>query len=115
MSQTKDGFVYLPSTARGWIVRVSEIHRLEAYGNYTRVILSNGKIALVRRPLKECEEQLSQTGSFFRTDRACIVNLASVTETRPADPKRLLFILADGKQITLSRHQTIALRKELSL
>jgi two-component system LytT family response regulator len=114
--QHKDGdFVYLPNTANGWVVRVSEIGLLEALGNYTRVILSDGRKILLRRSMTNCERDLSETRRFFRTSRSCIVNLEWVKKTRPADPKHITFVLEGGKEVTLSRQRTVALRREYAL
>jgi DNA-binding LytR/AlgR family response regulator len=106
-------FVFLSDNVRCWVVRASDISTLEACGNYTRVTLS-GATALIRRPLRECEGRLDPA-SFFRTRRDCIVNLSRVKQMRMLDSKRFLFVLLDGKEVAMSRKQSLLFRKQKAL
>jgi DNA-binding LytR/AlgR family response regulator len=106
-------FVFLSDNVRCWVVRASDILTLEACGNYTRVTLS-GATALIRRPLRECEGRLDPA-SFFRTRRDCIVNLSRVKQMRMLDSKRFLFVLLDGKEVPMSRKQSLLFRKQKAL
>lgn len=108
-----DDFVFLSDTARCWIVRAADIWTLEACGNYTRVTLSDAT-ALIRRPLRECEGKLDPA-TFFRTRRDCIVNLSRVKQMRMLDAKRFLFVLLDGREVAMSRKQSLLFRKQKSL
>jgi DNA-binding LytR/AlgR family response regulator len=108
-----DDFIFLSDTARCWVIRTSDIWTLEACGNYTRVTLSDAT-ALIRRPLRECEGRLDPS-TFFRTRRDCIVNLSRVKQMRMLDAKRFLFVLLDGKEIAMSRKQSLIFRKQKSL
>jgi DNA-binding LytR/AlgR family response regulator len=108
-----DDFIFLSDTARCWVVRASDIWTLEACGNYTRVTLSDAT-ALIRRPLRECEGKLDPS-TFFRTRRDCIVNLSRVKQMRMLDAKRFLFVLLDGKEVAMSRKQSLLFRKQKSL
>jgi DNA-binding LytR/AlgR family response regulator len=106
-------FVFLSDNVNCWVVRASEISMLEAWGNYTRVSLGDAT-ALIRRPLRECECRLDPS-TFFRTRRDCIVNLNRVKEIRVLDAKRFLLILLDGKEVPMSRKQSLLFRRTKAL
>lgn len=106
-------FVFLSDNVNCWVVRVSDISVLEACGNYTRVHF-NDAAALIRRPLRECECKLDSS-TFFRTRRDCVVNLSRVKQMRMLDAKRFLFVLLDGKEIPMSRKQSLIFRKTKAL
>jgi LytTr DNA-binding domain-containing protein len=108
-----DDFVFLSDNVNCWVVRVSDISILEACGNYTRVYFSNAT-ALIRRPLRECECKLDPS-TFFRTRRDCVVNLSRVKQMRMLDAKRFLFVLLDGKEVPMSRKQSLIFRKTKAL
>jgi DNA-binding LytR/AlgR family response regulator len=108
-----DDFIFLSDNVKCWVVRAADISTLEACGNYTRVNLSDAT-ALIRRPLRECECRLDPS-IFFRTRRDCIVNLSQVKQMRMLDAKRFLFVLLDGKEVAMSRKQSLLFRKQKSL
>ena len=108
-----DDFIFLSDNVKCWVVRASDISTLEACGNYTRVNLSDAT-ALIRRPLRECECRLDPS-TFFRTRRDCIVNLSRVKQMRLLDAKRFLFVLLDGKEVAMSRKQSLLFRKQKAL
>ena len=108
-----EDFIFLSDNVRCWVVRASDISTLEACGNYTRVTL-NGATELIRRPLRECEGRLDPA-TFFRTRRDCIVNLSRVRQMRMLDSKRFLFVLLDGKEVPMSRKQSLIFRKQKAL
>jgi DNA-binding LytR/AlgR family response regulator len=108
-----DDFIFLSDNVKCWVVRASEISTLEACGNYTRVNLSDAT-ALIRRPLREVECRLDPS-TFFRTRRDCIVNLSRVKQMRMLDAKRFLFVLLDGKEVAMSRKQSLLFRKQKAL
>jgi DNA-binding LytR/AlgR family response regulator len=108
-----DDFVVLTDNIKCCILRMSDLLRLEAEGNYSRVYWI-GSSMLIRRPLRDCEKRLDPT-KFFRARRDCIVNLEHVKHTRIVDLMRYVFVLEDGTEVTLSRRQSLILRKSRSL
>jgi DNA-binding LytR/AlgR family response regulator len=108
-----DDFVVLTDNIKCCILRMSDLLRLEAEGNYSRVYWI-GSSMLIRRPLRDCEKRLDST-KFFRARRDCIVNLEHVKHTRIVDLMRYVFVLQDGTEVTLSRRQSLVLRKSRSL
>lgn len=106
-------FVFVSDNVNCWVVRAADISVLEACGNYTRVYF-NESSALIRRPLRECECRLDPS-TFFRTRRDCVVNLSRVKQMRMLDAKRFLFVLLDGKEVPMSRKQSLIFRKMKAL
>ena len=106
-------FVFVCDNVNCWVVRAADISVLEACGNYTRVYF-NDSSALIRRPLRECECRLDPS-TFFRTRRDCVVNLSRVKQMRMLDAKRFLFVLLDGKEVPMSRKQSLIFRKTKAL
>jgi two-component system LytT family response regulator len=107
-------FVYVADSAKGWVVRASEICTVETCGNYTQITLHTGDKLLIRRAFKRCEQKLDPM-MFFRANRQCIVNLNYVRQTRMLDAKRILFVLANGREIPLSRNHSLLLKRNMSL
>jgi two-component system, LytTR family, response regulator len=95
------------------MVGTEDISLLEAHRKFTLVHLPDGKF-LVRRSLKDCERRLDSS-TFFRASENCIVNLGHVTQSRSRDDRSLIFTLRDGKEIVLSRRQSVLFRKTHSL
>jgi two-component system LytT family response regulator len=109
----RDDFVFLYDRAKSWVVRACEIVMLEADGNDTIIWLVDRKISM-RRLIGRCERELD--GSiFFRAARSCIVNLNFVKRVEMADAKRLMFVMANGKEVTLSRQRSVAFRRQRGL
>jgi hypothetical protein len=71
-----DDFVVLTDNIKCCILRMSDLLRLEAEGNYSRVYWI-GSSMLIRRPLRDCGKRLDRS-KFFRARRGCIVNLEHV-------------------------------------
>ena len=107
-------FVFVSDNVNCWVVRAADISVLEACGNYTRVYFNDDSSALIRRPLRECECRLDPS-TFFRTRRDCVVNLSRVKQMRMLDAKRFLFVLLDGKEVPMSRKQSLIFRKTKAL
>jgi DNA-binding LytR/AlgR family response regulator len=91
------------------MVGIEDISLLEAHRKFTLVHLPDGKF-LVRGSLKDCERRLDSF-AFFRASRGCIVNLSHVKQTRSLEDGSLIFILGDGKEVVLSRRQSVLFRK----
>jgi two-component system, LytTR family, response regulator len=91
------------------VVGTEDISLLEAHRKFTLVHLSDGKF-LVRRSLKDCERRLDSS-IFFRASSGCIVNLSHVKQSRFLEDGSLIFILRDGKEVVLSRRQSVLFRR----
>ncbi len=95
------------------MVGTEDISLLEAHRKFTLVHLPDGKF-LVRRSLKDCERRLDSS-TFFRASRGCIVNLSHVKRPRLLGDEPLIFLLKDGREVVLSRRQSVLFRKTRGL
>jgi two-component system, LytTR family, response regulator len=104
----RNDFVLLNDDIKHWIVRIEDISLLEAHQNFTIAHFPKGKV-LIRRSLSDCERRLDSS-MFFRANRDCIVNLSQVKQSRLSKDRGLIFLLKDGKEVVLSRRQTVLFR-----
>ena len=110
---SRDDFVLLTDDIKHWIVRIEDISLLEAHQNFTIAHFPNGKV-LIRRSLADCERRLDSS-MFFRASRDGIVNLSQVKQSRLSKDRGLIFLLEDGKEVVLSRRQSVLFRKTRGL
>jgi two-component system, LytTR family, response regulator len=104
-----DFILLIDDKNKGWVVRIADIALLEACGKHTRFHFAKGT-ALIRRSLTDCEGRLGSS-AFFRATRDCIVNLSHVKQTRGLGCACLIFVLRHGKQVVVSRKQSLIFRK----
>jgi two-component system, LytTR family, response regulator len=109
----RNDFVLLNDEIKHWIVRMEDISLLEAHQNFTIAHFPNGEV-LIRRSLADCERRLDSS-MFFRASRDCIVNLSQVKQSRLSKDRGLIFLLKDGKEVVLSRRQSVLFRKTRGL
>ncbi len=109
----RDDFALLTEDSKAWIVQIEGISLLEACQNSTLVHLADGKI-LLRRSLGRVERRLDSS-MFFRANRSSIVNLGHVEQPRLSKDGGLVFVLKDGKEVTVSRRQSTLFRRIRSL
>ena len=82
------------------IIKLSEIIRFEAAGNYSEIYLENKQRILSSKTIKEFEDLL--TGKrFFRLHRSHLISLEFIEEFKKG--RSAVVIMADGKEIALSR------------
>lgn len=126
--------VFVRDGARCWLVPFDEVSRITSDGNYVRLSWGEREL-LFARSLATLERHLGtsalvgsnhnshQTGvgassprsepSFFRANRAELVNLSFITEVTPAAGGRLTLLLRGGVTVQVSRRQARALRATL--
>lgn len=90
-------------------VRRSQVHYVEAHGDYARLHTS-GDSHLLRSTLAELEERWADAG-FVRIHRSTLVALAHVDEVRVVDGHYTVRLGAD--ELPVSRRHTRALRDRL--
>jgi len=105
--------VFVRDGDRCWIVRLPEIFLLESEGNYTRVYFGHER-PLIRRSLNALEGQLDP-GMFFRAGRKEIVNLKWIEKVDLSVAGGLVVTLRGGRQVPMSRRQSVRLREAMSL
>jgi two-component system LytT family response regulator len=109
----RNDFVLLNDEIKHWIVRIEDISLLEAHQNFTIAHFPSGKV-LIQRSSADCERRLDSS-MFFRASRDCIVNLSQVKQSRLSKDRGLIFLLKDGKEVVLSRRQSVLFRKTRGL
>lgn len=87
-----------------YFVAPQDIVRVEADGNYSKVIVKDGdefRTIVLSQNLGKFEETLPSVG-FFKTHRAHIVNIAYVKQYQRADS---LLLMDDGGEVLVSRRR----------
>ncbi|HZT74327.1 MAG TPA: LytTR family DNA-binding domain-containing protein [Terriglobales bacterium] len=105
--------VFVREGERCWLVRVADIKLLQSEGNYTRVHFG-AQHPLVPRSLAALEARLDPE-TFFRANRAAIVNLRWVAAVTPEVDGGYALELREGPRVAVSRRQARRLREILSL
>jgi len=91
------------NTSTGHVfMNTKDISRIETYGNYSFVYLTEGDRLLVSRNLKEFEEMLPEP-DFFRVHQSHIVNTSHVRKIIKEDGDQV--IMSDGARIPVSRRR----------
>jgi two-component system LytT family response regulator len=91
----------IPERDKTVIVEAEEIDWIEAADYYVSVHTKN-KSHLLRQSMEQIEKQLDPQ-RFFRIHRSAIVNIDRVREIHPLFRGDCALVLADGKQLKLSR------------
>lgn len=94
--------ISLPSGNEFVVVKLSEIIRLEANGNYTWFILQSGRKILVSKTMKEYENNLINNG-FYRIHQSHIVNIDQITKFHKGDGGEV--IMSDDSNIPIARNR----------
>lgn len=102
--------IALPTAEGIYLVKKSDIIRIEAMNNYSTFYLLDNKKIMISRTLKEYEQTLTDP-FFFRVNRSCMVNLDYVVKYRKGDGGTLE--LLDGKEIEVSAQRKEELLKKL--
>jgi two-component system LytT family response regulator len=105
--------VFVREGERCWLVRMADIFLLESEGNYTRIYFRSER-PLVPRSLASLEERLDPA-SFFRADRARLINLKWVDQVETAVSGNLMVTLKSGVSVELSRRQSVRFREALGV
>ncbi len=99
------------TAGRAVVVDLAEVRSIEASGNYARLHLADAAY-LTRRTMRELEETLDPA-SFVRIHRSHIVNLAHVRALRPLGDGDLAAVLADGRELVVTRTYRAELERRL--
>ena len=83
------------------LLKVDEIDFIEADGNYAKLHVGR-KAHLLREKMHDLEERLDPA-RFVRIHRSVIVNLDRIKEMQPHFNGDYIVVLADGRQLRLSR------------
>jgi two-component system, LytTR family, response regulator len=89
------------SATRVVIVKADEIDWIESASNYALLHVGD-KTHVLRETMRSLEEQLSPE-QFVRVSRSAIVNIGRIKELQPMMKGEYVVILANGKQLTMTR------------
>jgi two-component system LytT family response regulator len=96
-------------------VRVKDINYIEAYGNYTKVNLSDGKLSVTYNSIKNWESKLP-TDMFIQIHRSTIVNLYNVTKIEKwANDTGRLYLKGVEKPFEISRNYFFQIKKKYKM
>jgi len=105
-----DQRIALPLEEKTEFVEVKDIIRCKADSNYTHFYLSQDRVLLVSKTLKEFDIALEQSG-FYRVHNSHLVNLRHVKAVSKRDGGYLEMI--DGSQVPISRNRKEEVFKKL--
>ncbi|MGA0555828.1 LytR/AlgR family response regulator transcription factor [Larkinella sp. VNQ87] len=94
--------IALPTMEGLQIINSEEIYYCESDGGYTRFFLTNGKIVLISKTLKEVEDVL-ETKGFCRVHHGYLINLRYVQRYIRGDGGEV--IMENNKNIPVSRNK----------
>jgi two-component system, LytTR family, response regulator len=91
------------STVQGILfIKISDIIRVEALGNYSAFYLADREKIVISKTLKEYEQILLKH-NFFRISRSCIVNSELIIEYKHEDGG--IAELQDGSRVSVGPHR----------
>ncbi len=95
-------FLLIRSGPRVYPLKLDAVGWIEAAGNYVNLHAEDGKTYLLREALSAFERTLPE-GRFARIHRSAIVNMDRVREFRQAFNGDFFVLLADGRELRMSR------------
>lgn len=98
--------IALPTAEGVYLVKKTDIMRVEAMSNYSTFYLAEGKKIVVSRTLKEFEQLLTEP-FFIRISRSVIANLDYVAKYRKGDGGTLEFVDGAEMEVTSSRKEAL--------
>ena len=94
---------------RNVLLRVGDIHLLEAGDSYTKLVLADKSGPMVNGTLKSVLGRIDPE-VFFQANRTQAINLDYVTEVEDGE-SGLVAVLANGVRVEMSRRQSAELKR----
>ena len=96
-------------------VRIKDINYIEAYGNYTKVNLVDGKLSVTYNSIKNWDTKLPED-LFIQVHRSTIVNLNNVTKIEKwANDTGRLYLKGIDKPFEISRNFFFQIKKKYKM
>jgi len=96
-------------------IRVSEINYIEAYGNYTKVSLFDGRLSITYNSIKNWELRLPEE-LFIQIHRSTIINLLNVTKIEKwANDTGRLYMKGNDQPFEVSRSYFFQIKKKYKM
>jgi two-component system LytT family response regulator len=112
---TADHIILLSFDNRLCFVRIREINFIEAYGNYTKVYLNDGKLSVTYNSIKNWDTRLPDD-LFIQIHRSTIINLHNVTKIEKwANDTGRLYLKGVEKPFEISRSYFFQIKKKYKM
>lgn len=96
-------------------VRINEINYIEAYGNYTKVYLTDGRLSVTYNSIKNWDARLPEE-VFIQIHRSTIINLQNVVRIEKwANDTGRLFMKGNDKPFEVSRNYFFQIKKKYKM
>ena len=96
-------------------VKISDINYVEAYGNYTKVYLIDGRLSVTYNSIKNWETRLPED-IFIQIHRSTIINLQNVIRIEKwANDTGRLFMKGSEKPFEVSRNYFFQIKKKYKM
>jgi len=103
--------IFIKDGAKFHLVKVAEIHLIESMDNYA-VLYFGDKKTFLKCSLNQMEERLDAT-TFFRVNRAQIINLAYINQINHLRGGKLNISLKTGQVVEVSERQSVKFKGKL--
>ncbi len=112
---TADHIILLSFDNKMSFVRIKDINYIEAYGNYTKVNLVDGKLSVTYNSIKNWDTKLPED-LFIQIHRSTIVNLHNVTKIEKwANDTGRLYLKGIEKPFEISRNYFFQIKKKYKM
>lgn len=112
---TPDHIILLSFDNKMSFVRIKDINYIEAYGNYTKVNLADGKLSVTYNSIKNWDTKLPDD-VFIQIHRSTIVNLHNVTKIEKwANDTGRLYLKGVDKPFEISRNYFFQIKKKYKM
>jgi two-component system, LytTR family, response regulator len=112
---TPDHIILLSFDNKMSFVRIKDINYIEAYGNYTKVNLADGKLSVTYNSIKNWDTKLPDD-VFIQIHRSTIVNLHNVTKIEKwANDTGRLYLKGVEKPFEISRNYFFQIKKKYKM
>jgi two-component system LytT family response regulator len=91
----------------------SNVHLIESMDNYARLYFENKNVFL-KSSLNLLEQKLDEA-TFFRINRAQIINLKHIDKIIPVTDGRLKLLMKTGEALEASDRQSVKLKKLMKI
>jgi len=108
-----DDRIFVKDRQQYHFISWSKVHLIESMDNYARLYFDN-KNVFVKSSLNLLEQKLDES-TFFRINRAQIVNLKYIKKIIPAPDGRLKLMLKTGDTLEASDRQSVKLKKLMKI
>lgn len=108
-TQTDDRVIFVKDGPQYHFISWSKVYLISSMDNYARLYFEDKNVFL-KTSLNQLEKKLDET-TFFRINRAQIINLKYIAKVSPAIGGRLTITLHNGECMEVSDRQSVKFRK----